>query len=624
MTTTEPEYMRRICPHCSACGEHQLVGQTDAGDLVQCANCARVHRDTPDLVPGKGEPTEAMHRRVLAKPLPAPAQPAAGALEAQAIVDRADDEQRMHGDVAVALADSAARYLAPASSGLAASEAKRRGNGTPPPMPAVEPGERNDDISRAQPDDDERAQRWVKHMLGGAFTGDWEDRYAAVRVLAALRERAEAAERAAWENLRLLGEREVERDLERDFNDVKEAALVRQTNGWIEAERRLADLTKAAREATESDSDPAFYALTRVLDRHAREGAQETPLCLRTGSPAPQQDTTVSGGLCECEHCDLVRSRVLRERPPLTPTVAAPEPPDGALTAAHFTQLERRLAARDAEIAEWRRKLDLRSADLQAATDDRDAEIARQREALQVAANECAKLREQAADAELQASRDRSVLRSALAAAPEPARVDESELRKAGAFLLGYTDEHFATLRERGYGALAVDLRALREALAAEPAQQVAYGDLSHDDLAAIEDVEWSAASVVAKVFTRAQRGQGRWAEAVVAQHVLQCIRRDRAQPEPRASVSPHYAWTTPAQPAGDNSRDVARHLAAAADAVQERALAVEGRCLLHDDVDYDYATRQWLENTARELRMAERDLRARAAALRDAGAKEP
>jgi len=37
------------------------------------------------------------------------------------------------------IAETAAQYIAPASAGLAASEARRRGNGTPPPMPAVQP-----------------------------------------------------------------------------------------------------------------------------------------------------------------------------------------------------------------------------------------------------------------------------------------------------------------------------------------------------------------------------------------------------------------------------------------------------------------------------------------------------
>ena len=613
MINTDPIHMRRVCLSCGPCG-HERVGAQ-----WRCENCASLSEDDESGVPKKTESAEQAHRRLVAKPLPAPAQPAAGALEAQAIVDRADDEQRMHGDVAVALADSAARYLAPASSGLAASEAKRRGNGrTPAPMPAVEPGERNDDISRAQPDDDERAQRWVKHMLGGAFTGDWEDRYAAVRVLAALRERAEAAERAAWENLRLLGEREAERDeavaeteqWKRDTADLRAGLLgpaIDAVNArWRAAERRLAELTEAARDVADDPYEDALLVrkLRAVLDRHAREGAQETPLCLRTGSPAPQQDTTVSGGLCECEHCDLVRSRILRERPPLTPATA-PEPPDGALTAAQVVEHVRRdmhagvmsddeaidLVERYAR-EQGMRRLDAQTKAWEAKLTARDAEIAKLRE-------------------------ERDDLRHALdhstpPAPPEPARVDESALRRAAQFVHGYTEEHMATLRERGYGLLAADLRALRAALAAEPPAQASDAPEGWAKRASSVGETWEHEGGA-----MAWRARDVWSYDSAA-----C--RGVADPDARVATRDEamrraLGWRPPAgtPTRADNSREVSRHLAAAADAVQERALAVEGRCLLHDDVDYDYATRQWLENTARELRMAERDLRARSMALR-------
>jgi hypothetical protein len=93
------------------------------------------------------------------------------------------------------------------------------------------------------------------------------------------------------------------------------------------------------------------------------------------------------------------------------------------------------------------------------------------------------------------------------------------------------------------------------------------------------------------------------------------------------AAEAVRMALAVEPEPATDNSRAVARHLAAAADAVQERALAVDGRVLMQDSEDDgcapDLATIEWLKNTARELHVAERDLRARSLALRESAKEE-
>jgi predicted nucleic acid-binding Zn-ribbon protein len=98
---------------------------------------------------------------------------------------------------------------------------------------------------------------------------------------------------------------------------------------------------------------------------------------------------------------------------------------------------------------------DARIAELTRRLADRDAEIARLRGELEHAAKH----------AELLARE----LRVTHADVQRAQATPSTRLREAAQFVRGYTDEHFATLRDRGYGCLAVELRMLREALAAEP-----------------------------------------------------------------------------------------------------------------------------------------------------------
>ncbi len=63
MTTTSPTYVRRVCNHCHALGEHELIDV----DMLRCANCQHVQPECEDAMPRPPEPTDPQQKRLARK-----------------------------------------------------------------------------------------------------------------------------------------------------------------------------------------------------------------------------------------------------------------------------------------------------------------------------------------------------------------------------------------------------------------------------------------------------------------------------------------------------------------------------------------------------------------------------
>lgn len=389
--TTIALYSRRVCSSCGATNEHKLIAEHPRAQY-QCRNCNAVNEQ--------------------AKPDELAPDPVAAAVE-RAREERGTRAQAAEPDCAP-IAETAASYLPPASCVLGASEAKRRSNGTPQPMPAVQsrvaallepigPGR----LAPPQPEttppdvDPERARALVAAVQPEALSGETtaeqlrELLTMAQRQLGRWREVARAGlVKAEWRlpeagDVGLLedlgswfdsrptyAQEKAERDAaERDLAQLRELTEIARdyANAKLIDPREVFELVLARHQREREGAQPPAdkcgedKALTAELLDHARGGpltARVVVHCLRDDTyPLQAADDAVSedvhGLLPEDEAVELVeqlvRQEVERMREDLGADYVRVHDKLRALLAAATAEGERLRAESAARFTAWKR-----------------------------------------------------------------------------------------------------------------------------------------------------------------------------------------------------------------------------------------------------------------------------